>query len=237
MHPVESAGDSRRQAILDAALRVIAAGGIDIVTHRSVAAAARVPLGSLTYYFGSREDLLREAFRHYLATVREFLFALEREMPARSPAHLADYLLEITRREFADPAMVRAEYEMILYASRDAILAREFAEWEMGIEARLAASLEALGAVRSIDGARTIISVVRGFEIERLARPALASDNLRGRLLTIINALISPSSRGKLPDRRARNRSGVPARARSRDTKAKNPTATGARRSVQSKVR
>ncbi|HEV2651233.1 MAG TPA: TetR family transcriptional regulator, partial [Rhizomicrobium sp.] len=59
--------EGRKREILEAALRVVAKGGADSVTHRSVADVAQVPLGSLTYYFESREDLIREAFRLYIA--------------------------------------------------------------------------------------------------------------------------------------------------------------------------
>src|SRR5512138_372519 len=62
--------EDRRAAILDATLRLIATDGVDAVTHRRVAGAADVPLGSTTYYFESREQLLREAFRRYLDQIR-----------------------------------------------------------------------------------------------------------------------------------------------------------------------
>ena len=53
---------SRRQRIVDAALTVIATIGVAATTHRRIAAAANVPLGSVTYYFTSLEALLTEAF-------------------------------------------------------------------------------------------------------------------------------------------------------------------------------
>jgi DNA-binding transcriptional regulator YbjK len=48
-------------------------GGIPAVTHRSVAEEAGVPLGSLTYYFGSKDDLLREALLLFVAEEAERL--------------------------------------------------------------------------------------------------------------------------------------------------------------------
>ncbi len=61
-------GEARRELILDTTLRLIASGGVDSVTHRRVAEDAGIPLGSTTYYFDSKEHLLREAFEHYLAS-------------------------------------------------------------------------------------------------------------------------------------------------------------------------
>jgi TetR/AcrR family transcriptional regulator, regulator of biofilm formation and stress response len=57
----------RRERILDAALRVVAERGVPRTTHRAVAAAADVPLGSLTYHFTGLDDLLRQAFARHAA--------------------------------------------------------------------------------------------------------------------------------------------------------------------------
>lgn len=52
----------RRDRIIDAALDVIADDGVEGTSLRKIAARAGVPLGSLTYYFDGREDLIAEAF-------------------------------------------------------------------------------------------------------------------------------------------------------------------------------
>ncbi len=57
-------GTTRRTALLEATLRVVARDGPHAASHRAVAAEAGVPLGSTTYYFASREDMLVEALRH-----------------------------------------------------------------------------------------------------------------------------------------------------------------------------
>ena len=185
-----TAAESRRREILVAALRVITAGGPDAITFRRVAAEAGVPLGSLTYYFESREDLVREAFRHHIVSTGAFLAELENEIPAATPADLVELLVEMARREFIDSGMVRAEYEMILYAARDPELWREVLAWERSLEARLSANFERLGAVRPVEAARTTINLIRGFELEKLARPVDIADDLRRRLTILINALI-----------------------------------------------
>jgi DNA-binding transcriptional regulator YbjK len=187
--PTLPQAELRRRTILDAALRVISAGGVDAVTHRRVAAEAGVALGSTTYYFASREELVREAFRHYLAEVTVALGSLERENPIERPSDIADALTELARREFAAPALVLAEYELILYAARDPVLAQDFNAYERGLEARLAAPLEHLGADRPVDAARTVIELMRGFELERLTRPNASTEDLRRRLEIVVCAL------------------------------------------------
>ena len=69
-------GEERRHAILRATLAVAGRGGIPAVTHRSVAEEAGVPLGSLTYYFGSKDDLLREALLLFVEEEAERLRAV-----------------------------------------------------------------------------------------------------------------------------------------------------------------
>ena len=187
--PTLPQAERRRRAILDATLRVISAGGVDAVTHRRVAAEADVALGSTTYYFASREELVREAFRYYLAEVTTALASLERESPIERAADVAEALIELARREFADPALVLAEYELILYAARDPVLAQDFNAYERGLEAQLAGPLERLGAGRPVEAARTVIGLMRGFELERLTRPNTSTDELRRRLEFVVCAL------------------------------------------------
>ena len=92
-----------------------------------MAACAKAPLSSLTYYFASREDLIREAFRLYLSEASAFVLGVEHERRPHTASGVIDLLMEIVRREFSDaPAMVRVEYELILYAARDSSLACEF---------------------------------------------------------------------------------------------------------------
>ena len=187
-----TAPEPRRNEILEAALRVVAECGPDGITFRRVADRAKVPLGSLTYYFESREDLLREAFRLYLAEAAAFVRDVEEGSRPYTPSRIIEMVMTILRREFSeDPAMVRVEYELILYADREPELAREFNAYERWMETMLAAALEAIGSPRPIDAARTIIDVARGFEIERLTHPAAQLEDLQRRLRLVIDALIN----------------------------------------------
>lgn len=66
----------RRQAILDAAMRIIVREGVRAVRHRAVAAEAQVPLSATTYYFKDISDLITDTFALYVE---------------RSAARLADF--------------------------------------------------------------------------------------------------------------------------------------------------
>ena len=147
---------------------------------------------------------MREAFRLYISAAAHFLSDLGGGPRPHSAEGVVEFLLDVARREFADdPVMVQVEYELILYAARHPEIAREFNAYERWMEASLASSLEVLGAPRPIDAARTIIDVVRGFEIERLTHPEAKLEDLVRRLRLVIHALINerpanvPSSRNQ----------------------------------------
>lgn len=57
---------SRRDLIIDAALEVIADEGVAGTSMRKVAAKADVPLGSMTYHFTDRQELLQDAFARFV---------------------------------------------------------------------------------------------------------------------------------------------------------------------------
>lgn len=61
----------RRDRLVDVTLDVIADVGAAGATHRAIARAADVPLGSVTYHFASREDLLQAAFSRHAHTVAD----------------------------------------------------------------------------------------------------------------------------------------------------------------------
>jgi len=72
----------RREKIIAATLEVIAARGVPGATYRTVGAAADVPLGSMTYYFPSREDLVFTAFERF---ADELFSPLDRSMTDVGP--------------------------------------------------------------------------------------------------------------------------------------------------------
>ena len=71
----------RKTAVLEAACRVIADRGADATRFADVAAESGVPVSTLQYYFGSREDMLVAAFRHASGTE---IAALEADVTAMS---------------------------------------------------------------------------------------------------------------------------------------------------------
>src|SRR5215467_7365073 len=99
--PARSRELPRRDVILDAALALSAELGTEQLTHRSVAEQAGVPLGSTTYYFASRDELVREAFRRYVVRALRELTALARSARPRDAAELVEMLVDVARHDLS----------------------------------------------------------------------------------------------------------------------------------------
>ena len=116
---VEQATQGRREQILEATLRVIGRSGRESVTHRAVAEEAGVALGSTTYYFDSRDDLLRQALEYVASHEVERYGRLGEELRSvKSARELADRLLSELVSAAEDRVAYIAEYELWLEAGR-----------------------------------------------------------------------------------------------------------------------
>src|SRR5215469_9123007 len=123
----------RKVAVLEAAGRVIAERGADATRFADVAAESGVPVSSLQYYFGSREDLLVAAFRHASGTEIGALEAslAEREDPWDQLGHIVDRALAGYEEDQAKAG--RLWIESWHFGIRDeemrADTLRDYAEW------------------------------------------------------------------------------------------------------------
>lgn len=195
-----AARGTARDAILEATLRIVAEEGVDAVTHRRVAENAGVSPGSTTHHFSGRDELLREAFRHYLQGADEALASLAAAAEAHEGGDIEDArraLVSLVKREFADPALVRAEYELLLFAVKDRELAVMASAFDARVVGALAAVLERAGSHRPTEAARTLANFVRGFELERLVKPKLGIADFERRLAPLLRALCSEEPEGQ----------------------------------------
>lgn len=92
----------RRARIARAAIEVVADRGIEGLTHRAVAAAAGVPLGSTTYHFRTLDDLLEAALQLAAHDNVEQLRQWERSLPPETDfaTALGDLVTTYLRDEY-----------------------------------------------------------------------------------------------------------------------------------------
>lgn len=127
----------RRQRIIEAAIRVVGEKGLAGLSHRSVAAAADVPLGSTTYHFTTLDELMVAALRQVNEGFAKVVAAYGGlDDPA---ADLVTALARILGDWLSgDRTAVELEYELYLAALRRPALRPVAAEWADDLAERLA---------------------------------------------------------------------------------------------------
>jgi DNA-binding transcriptional regulator YbjK len=118
----------RRSRIIDVTVEVIADHGVAGTTHRRIAAAADVPLGSLTYHFDGLEDLLAQAFRRHAERMSRSYEAAFDGVETRE--QLIDAITDLIHGDAdADPRDWAVAYELYLAALRDPALRTVTESW------------------------------------------------------------------------------------------------------------
>jgi TetR/AcrR family transcriptional regulator, regulator of biofilm formation and stress response len=161
----QARGERRRDAILEAALRVIAQQGVSAVTHRAVASEAGVPLSSTTYYFESLDELLEGALLRFVRAETERLEAAAERLEGaeREPLEAA----RLFRAELEETSV--AQFELYLEVSRRPRL-REVARRCLDLYAAAAdAALRSAGAKQPEVYARGFVALFDGYGLHRIA--------------------------------------------------------------------
>jgi DNA-binding transcriptional regulator YbjK len=194
MATVETATKGRREQILDATLRVIGRDGREAVTHRAVAEEAGVPLGSTTYYFDSRDDLLGQALEHVSALEVERYARLREDLRSvKTGRELADRLISELVAAAEDRVAYIAEYELWLEAGRRPDLREAAQSWCNAEQGAVAAAMETLGSSDARADASIVVAALDGLGERVLAReddPASAAKELKPELRRLIERLL-----------------------------------------------
>ena len=194
MATAEKATRDRREQILDATLRVIGKAGREAVTHRAVAEEAGVPLGSTTYYFDSRDDLLGQALEHVARKEIERHLKLGEELRrAKTPRQLADLLVNELIVESEDRDAYIAEYELWLEAGRRPDLREAATEWCDAVQLAVAGAMEKLGSTNPGADASLVVAAIDGLGERALGREedaAQAIAEFRPQLRRLVEKLL-----------------------------------------------
>ncbi len=132
--------EQRRQAILDAAMRIIVREGVRAVRHRAVAAEAGVPLSATTYYFKDINDLITDTFAQFVERSAAYMakFWSSTEGVLQELVGQLDGTRE-ARRQLADE-IARLAVEYVRYQlvnRRDHLLAEQAFQQEALLNPRL----------------------------------------------------------------------------------------------------
>ena len=185
-----TAGGGTRERILRATMELIASGGVGAVTNRRVAGAAGVSLGSLTYHFTSQGQLLHESMLLYVEeeTVRRERIA--RELGDREPSveQVAEAVEQIIATTSDIPQQI-AELELHLHAARDPELREASRRCFAAHEQIAVAALNALGISDGARYAPTVVALMTGLAVRRLAGGGHDAHGTSEALLTLVRGL------------------------------------------------
>ncbi|KDE19064.1 TetR family transcriptional regulator [Acetobacter aceti 1023] len=147
----------RKQRIINATLDVIVEYGVQGTTHRRVAKAAGVPLGSMTYHFNGMDDLLHQAFKQVAhASSSEFIKHLAK---AENREDAIQAIVDIIAGNiWSTPRTLLLSYELYAFAARKPELAAIMREW-------MQASREALGRFFDPLTCRALDALIEGMGI------------------------------------------------------------------------
>ncbi|MFF0226237.1 TetR/AcrR family transcriptional regulator [Streptomyces sp. NPDC004629] len=101
-----------RAALLEAAVRVVARGGLRKLTYRAVAEEAGVTHGLVVHHFGSRDALIEEAVTHAIRT------SLSSSALNAGTGKAADFVSGLTDMVESGPELQAFQYELLLEARR-----------------------------------------------------------------------------------------------------------------------
>jgi AcrR family transcriptional regulator len=166
----------RRDALLDATVEVVGTHGMAGTTHRSVTAAAGVPLATASYYFSSIGELVAEA-------LTRFVHARAEEMAIPDLGPLAEFLTPADiANSFADRIMdlPRARrlafYEVLVNASRMPELAGPAKHAVDTYRQAAQTGLRAVGGRTDDRSARAFIALSLGLGLLHLVDPEVDDD-------------------------------------------------------------
>ena len=186
--PQQARGEERRERILRAALAVIGRGGIGAVTHRSVAEEAQVPLGSLTYWFATKDDLLVEALRRFVDDEAARLERAGAELTSDlGPEEIAERFAAVLAA--GDPDEHLAQFELYLEAARNPALRAVAEECFRAYERVTAIALRAAGVADPEGIAATFVSLADGLGLRR--RATGDGPELTAAAVTLIRGLLA----------------------------------------------
>ena len=191
-------GSQRRQALLAAALRIIVRDGPGSVTFRTVVAEANASHGSVAYYFGTREELIREAMMlvanrniEALAGVLEHFESVPGD-PQSLAAIIASHS---TQQMIEDRSMGITIIELHLAAARHPELRPVLRDWGRAYARIIHRILANLGSSDPNADAALLTNTINGHVIGQLAlqRKDFELAILRPAILRLLKAIARPT--------------------------------------------
>ncbi|MGI5130246.1 TetR/AcrR family transcriptional regulator [Pseudonocardia sp. CA-107938] len=186
---------NRREALLDAGVRVLGGHGMRALTHRAVDAEAGLPAGATANYFPSRERLLEAIVEWVSERERANFDELARSTCPTTPAELARVVAAAVRGAAgAHRHLTLARYAILVEAGHNTAIRRRVAETGDTVGAWFAAWMRLIGS-RDPDHLHLVGDYVTGLVLHQLAMPDPTFDPT-DKITTLLESLVEPARSG-----------------------------------------
>lgn len=185
----------RRRELLDAAMRVVADGGLRGLTHRAVDRQAGLPEGSCSAYLRTKQVLLLALAEHVAATLAADVDRLGVEIGEcdgeTEPA--VAHTLALFERWLEERDLVLAKLELSLEAPRNPAVAEVLSVWRARLVAVVDGMVSQAGKPHGLSRSETLVASFDGLLIAALQKPvperrAFLSESLS----LVLHALTEP---------------------------------------------
>lgn len=150
---------TKRDAIHEATVRLLLAEGMRAVTHRQVAAIADVPVGSIGYYFDSREKLIMTCFERVHALQNQILEDALADPKVREDREaLAFAILNLTANGY--PEQVRSIIAVTIDAGREGAVLQKMVRCQIEEAVRCIDQMLEYAGVTQVNGRQALGALV-----------------------------------------------------------------------------
>ncbi|MBW1602237.1 TetR family transcriptional regulator C-terminal domain-containing protein [Streptomyces sp. JJ66] len=169
-----------RTRLLDAAVTVLARDGLRGLSHRRVEQEAGLTHGSTTYYFRTRDTLIRQVIAYLAERDQELVTATLGPSDAEGPPTAADVvrILELLLTSAREQTLAR--FELFLHAAREPELRGDLVRWRRPFRDAARALLAELGAPEADRAAESLVTGIDGLLFTAVCLPdRMPLDELR----------------------------------------------------------
>lgn len=119
--------DLVKNRIIDATVECIGKYGLESITNRLIAKEANVNSAAISYYFGSKEDLISEAVKRSLDSYLSEFLSMEQNEETNPKLVLQNFMREVLKDSIAKPHFLKSYlYDPILHNDYSGIFIEKF---------------------------------------------------------------------------------------------------------------
>lgn len=171
-----------RQALIVAAVRVVARAGLRGLTYRAVAAEAGVTQGLVAHHFGSRSELIRATLEQAAND------SIERSSLEPASGRLEDFARDLPARVAAEAETEAFQFELALEARRNPDITPAAQAIYRTYIAATDHALRAVGVGTNDDLSRLVFAALDGLAFQQLLfGDAQATERARGQLVALLD--------------------------------------------------